>query len=283
MTQRIGLLGYPLSHSISPAFQQAALDYHSLSAVYNAWPTPPERLSDEVAKLRRDEYLGANVTIPHKERVRPILDGTDDWAEAVRAVNTIVKSDGKLIGHNTDAYGFMRSLSEKAGFEPNGKSVLLLGAGGAARSAAFGLAKDGIASLTVANRTLERARRLADEVRGSVAEVAAIPMHDGSLAGAATGADLIVNATSVGMSHGSGHGSSPMRGDLIPPSSLVYDMVYAPADTPLLLEARKVGAQTLGGLWMLVYQGAASFELWTGREAPIGVMFEAGERALAAA
>ncbi len=283
MTQRIGLLGYPLSHSVSPAFQQAALDYYGLSASYSAWPTPPERLSAEVSKLRHDEYLGANVTIPHKERVRPMLDGADDWAQAVRAVNTIVKKDQQLIGHNTDAYGFMRSLTEKAEFELKGKSVLLLGAGGAARSAAFGLARDGIGSLTIANRTQERARKLADEVRGAIGHVTAIPMDDASLPGAVASSDLIVNATSVGMSRGTSQGSSPLSGAIIPPNALVYDMVYAPAETPLLLEARKVGAATLGGLWMLVYQGAASFELWTGKEAPVGVMFEAGEKALAAA
>ena len=141
MAKHLGIIGYPLAHSISPAFQQAALDHYGLPARYASWPTPPEGLSDRVNELRGEEYLGANVTIPHKERVRQMLDGVDSWARVVGAVNTIVMKGGELIGHNTDAYGFVRSLKEKAGFEPEDRSVLLLGAGGAARAAAFGLAE----------------------------------------------------------------------------------------------------------------------------------------------
>ena len=282
MSQQIGLIGFPLGHSISPAFQQAALDHYSLPVRYRAWPMPPEKLSDGVNKLRRDDYLGANVTIPHKERVRALLDHSDPWAMVVGAVNTIVKEEQGLVGHNTDAYGFLRGLREAAGFEPRGCTVLLLGAGGAARAASFGLAKEGIASLTIANRTLERARSLADDLRDSITGVAGVPMDMDALAEAAAKADLIVNATSVGMSRGDARTQTPLGADLIPPSALVYDMVYTPIETPLLLEARKAGARGLGGLPMLVYQGAASFELWTGREAPIEVMFRAAERALAA-
>ena len=282
MSQEIGLFGYPLAHSISPAFQQAALDYYSLPVRYYAWPTPPEALYYEVCKLRDDKYLGANVTIPHKEQVLGLLDGVDGLAGAVGAVNTIVKKDRDLIGYNTDVCGIVRSLREKAGFEPEGKSMLLLGAGGAARAAAFGMASEGIASLTIANRTKERASGLADEVRGSIGRVRAISMEEATLAEASAEADLIVNATSVGMDHGDAQGRTPLYSELIPPGVLVFDMVYTPSETPLLLEARKAGAHTLGGLWMLIYQGAASFELWTGRKAPLEVMFRAGEDALSA-
>ena len=282
MTQKIGILGYPLAHSISPAFQQAALDHYSLPMRYSAWPTPPEALSGEVSKLRGHRYLGANVTIPHKERVLPLLDGTDPLAATLGAVNTIVKEGQRLIGHNTDVHGFVRSLKERAAFEPEGKSVLLLGAGGAARAAAFGLANEGVASLTLANRTLERARRLAEELRESIPTVEAIPMEEAALGKALAGVDLIVNATSIGMSHGDAQARTPLGGDLIPPSALVCDMVYTPSETPLLREARNAGARTLGGLAMLIYQGAASFELWTGRQAPVEVMFRAGKEALAA-
>jgi shikimate dehydrogenase len=281
MSQQIGLFGYPLGHSISPALQQAALDHYSLPVRYCAWPTPPSKLSVEINKLRRDDYLGANVTIPHKERAGAFLDRIDPWARIVRAVNTIVKDGLELVGHNTDAYGFVRGLREVAGFEPRDRSVLLLGAGGAARAASFGLAEEAIASLTIANRTPERARSLADDVRDSIASVAAVPLEKFALAEAAAKADLIVNATSMGMSRGDARTQTPLRADLIPPSALVYDMVYTPTETPLLLEARKAGARGLGGLPMLVYQGAASFELWTGREAPIEVMFRAAKRALA--
>ena len=282
MNQQIGLLGYPLAHSISPVFQQAALDYYSLPVRYTARPTPPERVPDEVQRLRGEEHLGANVTVPHKERVRALLDGHDSWAEAVGAVNTIVREGQRLIGHNTDSYGFIRGLRENGGFMPEGRSVLLLGAGGAARGAAFGLVEEGVASLTIANRTEGRARSLADDLRTAGANVAVITVDEGALAPVAARVDLIVNATSVGMSHGGSEGRTPLPGHLIPAEALVYDMVYSPKETPLLAEARKAGARALGGLSMLVYQGAASFELWTGREAPIDVMFRAAEGALAA-
>ena len=133
MTQLVGILGYPLAHSISPAFQQAAFDYCSLSIRYHAWPTPPGGLEEEVRKLRGEEYLGANVTVPHKERVLSFLDDADPWALSAGAVNTIVREGGRLIGYNTDAFGFVKSLKERGEFDPCGKRVLVLGAGGAAR------------------------------------------------------------------------------------------------------------------------------------------------------
>ena len=281
MTQLVGIFGYPLAHSISPAFQQAAFDYHSLSARYDAWPTPPERLGDEVSRLRGDEYLGANVTVPHKETVIAHLDDIDSWASLIGAVNTIVREGNRLVGYNTDAYGFVKSLREMGKFEPEGKRVLLLGAGGAARAAAFGLAKENVASLTIANRTVERAQSLADDVRGSARDVEAIALADAALERATASADLIVNSTSIGMRHGPAEGETPLESRLIPSGALVYDMVYNPAETPLLTEARNAHARTLGGLPMLIYQGAAAFERWTGKDAPIEVMFRAGENALA--
>jgi shikimate dehydrogenase len=300
MTLLVGIFGYPLAHSISPAFQQAAFDYYSLPIRYQAWPTPPDRLEIEVARLRGDGYLGANVTVPHKEKVRAYLDEIDPWANSIGAVNTIVKEGSRLVGYNTDAYGFITSLREIGGFDPRGKRALLLGAGGAARAAAFGLAQEGIASLTIANRTLQRAQALAEGVRewgrGTSEETAphtlvpspqslipihAIPMSGSELEAACANADLIVNSTSIGMRHGDAEGRSPLDTRLIPSSALVYDMVYNPPETPLLAEAKKAGARTLGGLPMLIYQGAAAFERWTGNEAPIEVMFNAGKAALA--
>ena len=282
MTQLVGIFGYPLTHSISPAFQQAAFDYHSLPVRYHAWPTPPEQLGDEVNRLRDDEYLGANVTVPHKEQVIAHLDDIDSWASLVGAVNTIVREGRRLVGYNTDAYGFVKSLREMGKFEPEGKRVLLLGAGGAARAAAFGLAKENVASLTIANRTVERAQSLVDDVRGSARDVEAIALADAALERAVASADLIVNSTSIGMRHGPAEGETPLQGQLIPSGALVYDMVYNPAETPLIAQARNTHARTLGGLPMLIYQGAAAFERWTGRDAPIEVMFRAGEKALAA-
>ena len=281
MTQQIALLGFPLAHSVSPAFQQAALDHYSLPVRYLALPAPPEDLPSEVRRLRGEEYLGANVTIPHKERVMPLLDAIDSQAARVGAVNTVVKDRRGLVGHNTDTHGLIRGMKEAANFEPRGRSALLLGAGGAARAASFALADAGIATLTIVNRTHERALSLADDLRDSIPSVSAVPMEERTLADVAGAVDLILNATPVGMSHGGAQGRTPLAADVISNGALVYDMVYSPAETPLMMEARRAGARAVGGLSMLVFQGAASFELWTQREAPVEVMFAAAESALA--
>ena len=280
MTQLAGIFGYPLAHSLSPAFQQAAFNHCGLDVRYLAWETPPEALADEVEKLRSGDFIGANVTIPHKQSVMAMLDEVDETAQAIGAVNTIVKSAGKLIGHNTDAPGFMRALKEDGSFEPTGKRALLLGAGGAARAAAFALCRDGIASLTIANRTPVYAESLAAGLSGEVARVAAIGMDSDELGAIALESDLIVNSTSVGMRHGDGEGQTPLAGGLIPHEAVVMDMVYNPQQTPFLAAARSAGATVLGGMPMLIYQGAASFEMWTGREAPVEAMFAAGNVAL---
>ncbi len=281
MTLLAGILGFPLAHSISPAFQQAAFDFYSLPIRYHAWPTRPDELEGKVSALRGASYVGANVTVPYKEQVRAYLDDIDPWARSIGAVNTIAREGDRLLGYNTDAYGFLRSLKEEGAFDPQGKNVVLLGAGGAARAACHALASAGVASMIVANRTLERASALADEIRDSVADVHAIPMSGDRLRRACASTDLIVNSTSVGMRHGDAEGLSPLEDSIISPETLVYDMVYNPPDTPLLKQATKAGARTVGGLPMLIYQGAAAFERWTSEEAPIDLMFRAGERALA--
>ena len=279
---RVGIFGYPLGHSISPAFQQAAFDHLGLDARYEAWETPPAELAKAVSCLRQDGYLGANVTVPHKLAVLDHLDELDPWAEAIGAVNTIVNQDGRLVGFNTDAYGFVESLRREARFEARGKKIVLIGAGGAARAAAFGLAREGVSSLIIANRTPARAEALAAGLRDSVAEVAAMDLASSSLGERIASADLIVNATSVGMQGGPAEGRSPVAEGLIQPNCVVHDMVYNPEATPLLKMAKGAGAQIVGGLPMLVLQGAAAFERWTGKDAPIDVMFSAARRALSA-
>lgn len=286
MTQLVGIFGYPLGHSISPDFQQAAFDHYCIDARYEAWPTHPDLLEPEVNKLRSDAYLGGNVTVPHKLQVMELLDEIDPLAKTIGAVNTIVRDGERLLGFNTDAYGFVKSLKEVGKFDPNGKKVLLLGAGGAARAAAFGLASEGISSLTIANRTLSRAESLTEDVRkylseaGQKTDVYAISMTDDALGNASAGADLIVNSTSIGMTGTDSLGASPLGAHPITETACVYDMVYNPPTTPLLSDAQKAGATAVNGLPMLIYQGAAAFEKWTGRPAPIEVMFAAGKRAL---
>ena len=280
MPQRLGIIGHPIGHSISPLFQQAALDAIGFDGAYEAWDVAPDGVGEFVAGLRSPGTLGINVTVPHKEAVIPFLDEVDDWASTAGAVNTIVNRDGRLTGHNTDGIGFLRALREGAGFEPRGRDVLVLGAGGSARGVVYALARAGIAQLFIANRTLERAERLAAIAIDSGVASQALALPDAP--GAAGEVALIVNCTSMGMVHGPDEAGTPLSAADIPATVLVNDLVYNPAETPLLREAGRAGAATLGGIQMLVYQGAASFEMWTGRDAPVAVMLEAATAAMRA-
>ena len=279
MTKRAGIIGFPVSHSVSPALQQAAFDYHGIEARYEYWETTPEALAERTASLRDSGVLGAQVTVPHKQEALAFVDAMSDDVRALGAVNVIANDNGTLAATNTDVTGFVRALREDAGADLKGKRVLLLGAGGAARAIVLGLAREGIASLAIANRTAQRARDVAAVAAGMVSRIEAIPLSPEALASEAADADLIVNSTTLGMT-GVG-GPAALAARAIPPAALVYDIVYNPPDTPLLLEAKAAGAQTLGGLAMLVYVGAEAFEQWTGLKAPVDVMMAAAEKALA--
>ena len=282
MSKLVGIIGYPIRHSISPVFQQAALDYYSLDATYQAWEVEPQSLPEFVNGLRSPDTLGINVTVPHKEAVMSHLDRIDDWAATAGAVNTVVNECGKLVGHNTDGSGFLRALEEHGHFSPEGRSVLILGAGGSAKAVALALARRGIARITIANRTLRRAQELAELIGKHGPRVEAIPLapSEDAFVSAATACNLLVNCTTIGMKHGPDEKGSPIPAQLIPSGVLVYDLVYNPPETTLLREAARSGATTLGGLPMLVYQGAASFEFWTGKSAPVEVMLKAAKAAL---
>ena len=221
------------------------------------------------------------------------MDELDSLASEVGAVNTVVRQGDRLMGYNTDVVGFIHALSRDGGFDPWGKRAVLLGAGGVARAASFALAKAGVQSLVITDIVAERAQGLASDLErsmavesGSTLEIRAIVRSSNAGTGEAelmetlVDCDLLVNCTPVGMKHSATEGQSPLPMELIPPRALVFDLVYNPIETPLLAAARKAGALTLGGLPMLVYQGAASFELWTGCEAPLEVMLRAARRAL---
>ncbi len=280
MTLRAGIFGYPIRHSISPPMHQAAFDYAEISASYEAWETHPDALAEGVSRLRGELYLGANVTVPHKQAVMEYLDEVDDLARRIGAVNTIVNSDGRLLGTNTDAEGFITSLKVHGEVDPAGLDVVLVGAGGAARAAAHALADAGVGTLTIANRTLDRAQALTNELEVQGVHTQAMGLSDSGYAAACSRADLLINSTSVGMLHGPAEDSSPVPDGAISSESVVYDMVYNPPDTPLLKAAENAGARVVGGLPMLVYQGAAAWSRWTGKEAPADVMFKAARLAL---
>ncbi len=275
MSRVAGIIGHPVTHSLSPVFQSAAFAHCGLDVAYERWDTTAEALAGRVVSLRGANCLGANVTIPYKETVISSLDELGGQSARVGAVNTIVNRQGRLFGFNTDGPGFVAALKNEARFDLAGKQVFLAGAGGAARGIAFALAEAG-ARVSIANRAPERARRLAADVGALSPGITAVESG-----GDLSGYDCVVNCTSVGMDGGPDPAGCPFDVAGLKPDALVVDIVYAPEETPLLKAASARGLRTLGGLPMLIYQGALSFELWTGVTAPIEVMFDAARRELA--
>jgi shikimate dehydrogenase len=276
MPQTIALLGDPVSHSRSPAMHNAAFKALGLDLHYEAWHTPSEQLEERVAALRQAHILGANVTLPHKAGVIPLIDRLEPEAERIGAVNTIYKDEtGALIGANTDAPALIEDLQVVADYNPHAQSVILLGASGAARAAAFALAGAGVRQLVIVNRTVERAEELLADVIDSYSLLEELPAflalapQDEGLAELVGESSLIINATSLGW-HGD---ETPLAGELIPAGALVYDMVYR--HTRLLQDAEARGARALQGLGMLMRQGALAFERWTHQPAPRDVMWQA--------
>lgn len=276
-TKLVGLIGYPIEHSLSPAMHNSAFAVLNLNWCYVPLPVPPERLGEAVAGLQALSFVGANVTVPHKEAVIPYLDEVTPEAQAIGAVNTIVVREDKLIGYNTDWQGFLTALSE-VGFNPQGKRAVVLGAGGAARAVVYALAQGG-AQVTVLNRTPSRAQALVQDFSPLFPHrsLVSLPFTPQTLEVQTTEAHLLVNTTPVGMWPEVDQSTWPE--DLAFPGHLtVFDLVYNPGETKLLRQARAAGAKGIGGLGMLVHQGAAAFKLWTGEEAPIETMYGAAQK-----
>ncbi len=274
---RIGLIGDPVAHSYSPRIQQAALDELNIPARYELWQTPAEHLIERVRSLCDPACLGANVTIPHKQAVLPFLDMVDPLATRIGAVNTIVHHNGYLQGYNTDAPGLLLALYEHGlgELQADGHVLLrdytavLLGAGGAARGAAFALIDAHVSRLIIVNRHLERAQQLAAELQQNydgpiftLSDPTFLIPHPSS---------IIINATSLGMHED----VSPLPAEVLARfngDTFVYDMIYNPTQTHLLCQARTINLRTANGLSMLLHQGALAFTLWTGQPAPIEAM-----------
>lgn len=273
-----GIIGDPVEHSMSPLMQNAAFRRLGLDYLYVPFRVRRELLDRALEGVRALNIRGLNVTTPHKVAVMSLLDEIDPLAKRIGAVNTIVNDDGVLSGYNTDAAGFLRALLEK-GIEPKGRNVVVLGAGGASRAVSLVLAERG-SKVVVLNRTLDRAKEVANRVSGvSRNEVRALELDRDNLSGALGEADILVNTTSVGMSPNTGE--SPVASDLLKPSLVVFDIVYSPVRTKLLKEAEEAGALAVSGLDMLVWQGAIAFEKWTGLAAPSELMKEEVARAVA--
>jgi shikimate dehydrogenase len=270
-TQVVGVIGWPVQHSLSPAIHNAAFAALGLDWVYVPLPVPPGSVRQATGGLVGLGLRGANVTMPHKTECAELADELSDDARRLRAVNTLVVAGDRLQGHNTDAPGFDRFLRQDAGFDPRGRSALVFGAGGVARAVALALARAGAAELSVAVREASRASDLRAAVDGTGLPVDVVPIDEAT----AVRADLVVNATPLGAD-----GTTAPPIPLLDPGVLVVDLLYRPAVTPLQAEARNAGAEAFGGLGLLLHQAALSFELWTGTPAPLDVMSAAALAAL---
>ena len=278
---RLGVFGDPVQHSLSPEMQNAALKHCKIDMQYARFHILPDELREATDLIRKLEFIGVNLTIPHKISALELLDVADENAKRVGAVNVVKVEGGKLRGFNTDGRGFARAIREEFSVDLRDLRVMLLGAGGAARAIALQCAKENCERLVIANRSFEKAQKLADELRdfftgpkvlGPVARLQAIPLEEAAIRFQIGNVDLVVNTTPVGLNRGD---ASPIPARLLAPHLMIYDTIYSAERTPLLSAAVEAGARGANGLSMLLHQGALAFEIWFQREAPIDVMRKA--------
>lgn len=277
----LGVVGWPVRHSISPPMHAAALSVLAESDPsfaewsYGAFELRPAELPEAVDCFREKGFRGINLTVPHKVEVLPLLDEIDPVAEKMGAVNTLLFEGGRLKGFNSDGYGIEHAVEEAFGEGLRGRNVLILGAGGASRAAAAQCVESGAESVLIANRTVSKAEKIAAALEGSVTEVAAIST-EGAPSRIAPGT-LVINATSLGLS---AEDPMPIEVGELPEQCLLYDMIYNPEVTPFLREGTLRGYPVSNGLGMLVHQGVRSLEIWTGREVSAKAMRSACEKVL---
>lgn len=258
-TKVFGIIGYPLTHSLSPVMHNRAFKEKRINAIYLYFPC--KDVKGVIPGIKSLSIRGLSVTIPYKEKICLYLDELDPLAEEIGAVNTLLNKEGHIIGYNTDAYGAVAALEKEVG-SVEGKKVLVIGAGGAARAVCFAL-KKGKASIIIVNRTKEKGEKLAEEVSADFYPLSEIPKKD---------FDILIQATSVGMYPDLN--KSPITEEILSPDTVIMDIIYNPMETKLLKEARKKGCKTISGVEMFIQQGAKQFELWTGKDAPVDIMRE---------
>jgi shikimate dehydrogenase len=274
---KLGIIGYPLGHSLSPFMHNAALQSSGIEGNYAVFETPTEKLNEQIKLFKEQEFKGFNVTIPHKVKIINLLDSIDCFAQLVGAVNTVViGEDQKLHGYNTDVYGFVYAINEDLRINLVGKKAAVIGSGGAARAVLAGLVEMGLDEITIFARNQEKAEELKQNILKTLPDfkINHQPLTENI--------DLskyfiVVNTTPIGM-QGSNEGLSPLSESSIaslPKNAIVYDIVYKPRKTKLLELAEKQGLKTIDGLEMLILQGAKGFESWTGQTPPINIMREA--------
>ncbi len=263
-----GIFGHPVEHTFSPGMHNSAFKKLGMDACYVPFAVPPGSLEDAVRAVVPLGLRGLNITVPHKELVIAFLDELSEEARLIGAVNTIEIRKGRLIGHNTDGRGFLRSLREHGELDPKGKKFLFIGSGGAARAVSFSLALAGAAAIVFRDLDARKASLLANDIREKTG-VPAITIGQETLPEYADDADCLINASPLGLRR---MDPLPIPGNLIKRRHLICDLVYNPPETALLKVAKKRGAKRLSGLGMLLYQGVIAFEIWTGGKAPVLVM-----------
>lgn len=270
-TRICGLLGYPVAHSYSPAMHNAAFQTLGINWVYLPLPVAAQCLATAVAALRAFNLAGVNVTVPYKKAVLPLVDELTTAAKNIGAVNVIVNRAGKLTGDNTDGAGFIRGLEAEANFTIAGKEAVVLGAGGAARAVAVQLALTGVKHLTILNRTPTKGEQIVSKIKKLGVDAKIMLWNEPNWRQAIKAADLVVQASSVGM-HPNTQQCLPVKASDFRRDQVVCDLIYNPSQTIFLQRAALAGAQTFNGLGMLLYQGVLAFELWTDRSAPVELM-----------
>ena len=270
LPKRVLLIGHPVAQSLSGVLQQAAFDELGIDARYEPVDVPLISLPDTIQQLRGEDYLGANITVPHKERVVPMVDRLTEEGQQTGAVDTITREGSRLIGHNTDVIGFRAALDALIGRQKMPKAAVIIGAGGGARAAVYALITAGFQRVIIFNRHLHRAEGLIRHFGRTAAhmELRAMPWHESVIESELAKTKVLINASAVA----NADQQSPVPADLLVPELLVLDLMYVPAETKLLRDARAAGAsETLNGDTMLVHQTDAAFRLWTGRD--IGLEF----------
>lgn len=276
-TKVYGIFGHPVSHSLSPKMHNAAFRELGINSLYIAFDIDPKDLEIAARAIKPMGIQGVNVTIPHKENIIFFLDEISEEASLTGAVNTVKNEDGKLKGYNTDVGGFLKAIKEDLGFHPREMQAAVLGAGGAARAVVTALCMNEASGIYVINRTFDKAKKLVNEFKRNFKDISieAVPLDDKrGVKDSLNHADILVNSTSAGMK-----GIDPIEIPLehLPQESAVYDLVYSPRETDFIKRSKETGRRASGGLSMLIYQGAESFEIWTGEEAPIEIMRKAIE------
>lgn len=274
-TKIVGIFGYPIEHTFSPLMHNAAFSTLGLDYCYIPFEVRPKDLKSAVEGIRTLNIRGVNITVPHKEAVIKYLDELSEEAKLIGAVNTIENRDGKLIGHNTDGRGFIKSLWEDAKTKAKGKKVSILGAGGAGKGVAVSCALEGASEIIIANRTIMKAEELVRYLdrHFKKTQFSAIPLVKQQLSNVIAESDILINATSLGLK---GKGMLPISYKELHKDLVVYDLIYNPLITPLLKIARRAGVKkVVNGIGMLIHQGAFAFEIWTGKKPPVDVMKKA--------